>query len=518
MKRRNFIKASSIITLPVFFNGFGISAIARSAFSNGFDGDNDKILVLVQLRGGNDTLNTVIPLDQYGNLSKVRSNIMIPANNVIKLNDQVGLHPSMTKMKSIWDDGKLNIIRGAGYPNQNRSHFRSTDIWNTGSAADEQLTTGWMGRYFAQDHGDYPTNYPNAEHEAPFAITIGSAASETCQGLVSNYSIAVNDASNAGELFEGEWDTTPNNCYGEELNFVRETIRQSNAYANVVSDAFEKGSNKTTEYADDNRLAGQFKTVARLISGGLKTKLYVVNLGGFDTHSGQVEGGDPKTGVHATLLKTLSDAIYAFQDDLRLLGVEERVMGLTYSEFGRRIKSNDSYGTDHGSAVDLFVFGSCVNPQLTGDNPEVGEDVGRTEAMPMQYDFRSVYGSLLLDWFGASEDSIRNILYEDFERIPIVKGCSTTATEPDLEPNAFSMEIEPNPVFSTALLRFESLDEHVRISIFNELGAEVEVLSNRKFIEGKHEIDFDTSRFKPGVYYIRMMNSQRQKTKRFVKM
>lgn len=493
--------------------------MTRSLFGGGFGADNDKVLVLVQLRGGNDTLNTVIPIDQYANLSKVRSNILIPESKVLGLEDGVGLHPAMAEMKGLWDNGYLNIIQSVGYPNQNRSHFRSTDIWQSGSSADVQETTGWMGRFFTLDNPDYPTDYPNADHTDPFAVTIGSTASETCQGVVSNFSIAYTGTGNSGELFEGEWDNVPSNCFGNELVFVRESVRQSNAYSKVVQTAMDKGKNLSAKYADDNELANKLKTVARLISGGLKSKVYVVSLGGFDTHSAQVDGADVTQGTHAILLKTVSDAIGAFQDDITLQGLEERVVGLTYSEFGRRIQSNASLGTDHGDAVSLFAFGSCVNPQILGQNPEIGDDVGRGESVPLQFDYRSIYGSVLIDWLGATEEQVKEILFDTFQYVPVIKGCSPNATSsPEKTVASFEAKILPNPARRNTTLHFNSGGEQVRISLFNELGGEIQVLSSKQWSAGKQKMGIDMSRYPSGIYFVHMMSSSRQTTLRFVKL
>ncbi len=518
MKRRNFIKSTSLLTLPMFLNGLSVSAIARSAFGGMFGADNDKVLVLVQLRGGNDTLNTLIPLDQYSNLSKARANILIPESKVLSLQDGVGLHPAMTEMQNLWKEGQLNIMQSVGYPNQNRSHFRSTDIWQTGSAADVDETTGWLGRYFAVNDPDYPNNYPTPDKPDPFAVSIGSTASETCQGLIANYSVAFNGSGRSGELFEGEWDYIPNNCFGNELEYVRSTIRQSNAYSSVLQAAMEKGTNLSSKYQDDNTLARSLKIVANLISGGLKSKVYVVNLGGFDTHSAQVDSSDVTQGTHANLWKTVSDAIGAFQDDLNLQGLGERVVGLTYSEFGRRIKSNASLGTDHGDAVALFAFGTCINPTILGHNPEISDNVGRGESVPLQFDFRSIYGSVLMDWFDVGEDQVKSLLYEDFQYVPVIKGCTPTATDdPVITLAPFEMDISPNPANNYAKLTFETEEGFVRISLINELGGELDVLAAKKFSAGKHQLTLPLHRYPAGIYFVRLNSDKRQSTKRFVK-
>ncbi len=515
MKRRDFIKVGSILTVPVFFNGFGLKVFANKPVPS-INEYNDKILILIQMDGGNDTLNTVIPLDQYSNLSKVRANIMIPENKVLKVTDKTGFHPAMTGLRSMMDESKLNIVRAAGYPNQNRSHFRSTDIWMSGSAANVQKTTGWMGSYFSQEHSDYPTGYPNSDINYPFAITIGSTASNTCQGELGNYSIAVSDATQAGELFEGEWEKLPDNCFGHQLSYVRETIRQSNAYSDIVSEAYNKGNNLSTKYPEDNKLAKSLKDVAKMISGGLKTKVYIVRLGGFDTHSGQVDTTDVTKGKHAELLKTLSDAIEAFQDDLNLLDIEERVVGMTFSEFGRRIKSNASFGTDHGSAVDMFVFGKCINAGFTGENPKISDNVDKKEAVAMQTDYRDVYGSLLVDWFEASEDDVKSFLYEDFKKLPIISSCSPSSNETVITDN-FDVIISPNPVSGRATISFTSRGEQIKVSVINELGSEIKQINNKVFENGRQEIIFDAGSLSSGIYFINIASKNMFVSKKLVK-
>ena len=188
---------------------------------------------------------------------------------------------------------------------------------------------------------------------------------------------------------------------------------QTNAYNDVIQTANDNGANLSTKYEDDDSLASKLKIVAKLIAGGLKTKVYVVNLGGFDTHALQVDGSDQTTGDHAELLSSLSKSICAFQDDLEQLGLDERVVGMAYSEFGRRIRSNDSLGIDHGTAGPMMLFGSCVNPAVLGDNPEISPDVDNQEGVPMQFDFRSVYGSVLMDWFEVEEQVVKDLLYDD---------------------------------------------------------------------------------------------------------
>ncbi len=428
MKRRSFFKISSALSLPLLLNGIPLRALGSSPLLKSFETDTDRVLVLVQLQGGNDGLNAIIPIDQYDNLMAVRSNILLPQNAILNLQADLGLHPSMQGIKEIWDNGKVNILQSVGYPNQNRSHFRSTDIWNSASAAEEQISSGWFGRYLDADHQMFPTGYPNVDFPDPFALTIGNVVSETCQGLSANYSMAVSDPFEPGSVNTGTEGSAPMNCYGDELTYIRDIARQTNAYSEVIMDAANLGNNLSTKYGSDNELAQKLSHVARLISGGLKTKIYIVQIGGFDTHDNQVQSNDVLTGNQPELLQELSEAICAFQDDLNLLGLEERVIGMTYSEFGRRIRSNGSGGTDHGDAAPMIVFGSCVNPAIIGDNVEIDPLIDSNTGAPMQIDFRNVYGSILEDWFGVEENAVKSMIFDDYVKMPIVNACNAVCT------------------------------------------------------------------------------------------
>lgn len=517
MKRRDFLHTAAATSLPILLNGMGVSVLPQSSMFRAVNGETDRVLVLVQLNGGNDGLNTLIPIDQYSNLANARTNILIPENTVLNLTLATGMHPAMTGLKNLFDDGKLNIIQSVGYPNQNRSHFRSSDIWTSGSAHDEFLTTGWMGRYFESKFPDYPQSYPSDDCPDPFAITIGSLTSETCQGSSSNYSLALNDPSSLGQLNEAEPGDIPlDTCYGYELDFIRTSIAQTNAYSTTILDAADNGGNLATY--PETGLAEKLKVVAQLISGGLQTSVYIVNLGGFDTHATQVEEGDTTIGEHAVLLQTLSDAIAAFQQDLQLLNLEERVVGMTFSEFGRQIKSNDSLGTDHGNAAPLMVFGSCVNPAIIGNNPEIPSEVDNQEGVQMQFDFRSVYGSILMDWFNVSEEEVKGLLFPEFQHIPVLQLCTTTST---LDANSFQDTIEaynyPNPFRDWTHIVFKSKTEWARVSIFDSLGHEIKVLADRQFSAGEHQLSFEAHGLAAGNYYFRIVTKDRQKTKVMVK-
>ena len=521
MKRRSFIQAASLLSAPLLLNGIPVSAVSRAAFLNELIEENDRVLVLIQLLGGNDGLNTIIPLDQYDRLANVRSNIILPQSEILPLtgSDTVGFHPGMDKLRKMYDEGKMTVMHDVGYPGQNRSHFRSTDIWTTGSPADEFWRTGWLGRYFQTDNPDFPVGYPNSENPDPFALTIGSLVSETCQGNSANFSMALTDPFSISPLPAEGQDVVPNNHYGEELTFLRQAIEQTNAYGDTIVNAANLGNNLAT-YPDGNRLAEQMKIISLLIAGGLKTKVYVANLGGFDTHANQVVAGEPLTGNHSVLLNTISEAVSAFQEDLRQLGLDKRVITMTFSEFGRRIQSNASFGTDHGTAAPLMLFGSCLNAGILGNNPEIPEVVETQDGVPMQFDFRNVYGSILMDWFGVNEDNVKILLSEDFQHLPIIEGCELSTSSDD-GPFPYTEEIEafnyPNPFKGWTTISFKSRGERIRISVFDTLGSELQVLSDQHFPEGVHEIRFDGGDLAAGNYFFSLFSASGVKTKAMVK-
>ena len=471
MKRRNFLRNSALTTVPVMLHGMKLSAVPFP-FLFGQGPDNDRVLVLIQLNGGNDGINSVIPLDQYSALSALRSNILIPESSVLPIETGLGFHPSMLKLQELYQDGKVGIVQGVGYPDQDRSHFRSTDIWTSGSEATEYLSTGWLGRYFYDGHPDYPTGYPNAENDAPFALTMGSLISETCQGPLTNFSLAINDPFALAPLAEGEVGDFPDNNYGKELRFLIDAVAQTNAYASVILDAANGGSNQAT-YPAGNRLATQLKNVALLIAGGLKTKVYICSLGGFDTHSAQV-GTDTTTGNHATLMLQLSEAVAAFQQDLKLAGKDEKVLTMTFSEFGRQIRSNDSLGTDHGSAAPLLLFGSCVKPGVLGDNAQIEVNSDPQEGVAMQYDFRSVYATVLKDWLGMDENTIFEILHPDVQFLPLIDGCSlSTAIQQEVFTDVH-FKLFPNPASNFTTMEWLSTGQAWNATLLDKWGHQVQ--------------------------------------------
>ena len=255
-----------------------------------------------------------------------------------------------------------------------------------------------------------------------------------------------------------------------------------------------------------------------MIAGGLKTKIYVVNIGGFDTHANQVVEGDVLTGEHAELLSELSSAIVAFQQDLVALSIDDRVIGMTFSEFGRRIRSNFSFGTDHGSAAPLFLFGSCVQPFVFGDNPQIDTQVDEQEGVAMQYDFRSVYGTILEDWFGIPDSQVRQILFDDYQHIPFLKNCQGSVSTEELSALKIEVKLWPNPASDYVRIGFESRGGRTQIQLYDVLGGLVNTFSDQVIPKGYQEWSLPLHNLSRGNYFLRLTQGTATTTQKLIVM
>ena len=323
MNRRSFLRNTvpAAVTMPGLINGFSFKAFSNSdhALAKIFRGaaDTDHVFVLIQLAGGNDGINMVIPLDVYANYYNARTNVAIPQSQVLRLDgtDKAGLHPAMTDMQNMYNEGKMNVVQSVGYENPNFSHFRATDIWMSGDTTANVANrekTGWMGRYLESEFPGYPDAYPNAEMPDPLAIQISTVPTLTVQGEIYSMGLSITDPENI-YTFENPFSDFPLTAppANKELRFLRVISEKTKIYSDIIRAAYRRASTMAT-YPTGNGLADQLKVVARLIKGGLKTRVYTVTIGGFDTHKKQVNASDTTTGNHAKLMKNLSSGISAF--------------------------------------------------------------------------------------------------------------------------------------------------------------------------------------------------------------
>ncbi len=523
MDRRQFLRTTTLATVGgLTLRGLSNPVLGRALKS----GDaNDRILVVVQLFGGNDGLNTVIPLDQYGVLSSLRANILIPEAQTLALpgtNGATALHPRLTGFRNLWDSGKLSIIQDVGYPNPSLSHFRSTDIWESGSSGEQILHSGWLGRYLDSVYTDYPNGYPNANVPDPIAIRVDGSVGLGLQHHGVSMGISINNADDplnlAGNIYQ---DPVANDCSGAKLAYIRDVQRQTDLYGDRILAAAQTGCTHSALYptgsAPGAELANALKIVAGLICGGLGTRIYWVSATGFDTHSNQVVNGDPLSGVHADLLQGVSDAINAFQDDLQQLGLADRVLGMTFSEFGRRIRSNNSRGTDHGAAAPMFLFGNSVVPGMLGSNPVISPNTDSQTNVPMAYDFRSVYASVLEKWFCLDSVQVADVLLGSHPSLPVIQEACTVGIG-NLPANEVTLTVAPSPFTERTKVSYSCVVAgRVQLQVMNAMGQMVAQPVDAQLVPGMYSLDLDMSAMPTGMYFCRLQNGPFQQVRSMMK-
>ncbi|MBL7742919.1 MAG: DUF1501 domain-containing protein [Chitinophagaceae bacterium] len=534
MNRRKFLRNTVpvAVTMPALLNGFSFTAHGTSGNSlarlfNELATDTDHVFVLIQLAGGNDGLNMVIPLDIYANYYNARTNVAIPQSQVLRLDgtDRTGFHPAMTALQNMYNEGKVNVVQSVGYDNPSFSHFHATDIWNSGDTRTnrrERVKTGWMGRYLENEFPGYPDAYPSPEMPDPLAIQISNFPTLTVQGEIYSMGLSITNPEKV-YTFANPFSDYPLNSApaNKELKFLRVVSEKTKIYSDLIRAAYQRAATMAI-YPTENSLADQLKIVARLIKGGLKTRVYTVTLGEFDTHKKQVNASDTTTGKHAKLLKNIAEGISAFQRDLELMQIDDRVMGMTYSEFGRRIKSNASLGTDHGAAAPLLMFGTHAKKGILGNSPDIPADIQVVNNIPFQYDFRSVYASVLEQWFCVKQPALNSILLQNYQSLPLIKGgpCGVPDTPDDTNNNANNLILKmwPNPYTVSGTIQFSTAGGHTMIQQIDALGRVIKVLTNRDYAAGTYNVDIYNDGLASGVYFIRLQNKSLQKVITVVKM
>lgn len=514
MKRRDFLKyTGSGIVVPSVAGAVGAKSFGMSKLTQALQmvTDTDHVLVLIYLSGGNDGLNTVVPLNFMSQLNDHRPHVVLPEDSLLKLDgSDVGLHPALQGFKDLYDEDRLQVIQSVGYPEQDFSHFRSTDIWMSGSDSDEVISSGWTGRYLNYEYANYPIDYPNETMPDPLAIEVGWNNSMIFQGPSANMGMVINNPEDFYELLDNTPPPAPNTKAGERLEYVRLIARQSQQYGEVVKAAAENVTQQV-DYPEDNYLAQRLKIVSRLIAGGLKTRLYMVELGGFDTHDNQVEQNDHTQGEHAYLLKMLNDGVAAFMADCDFLGTSERVMGMTFSEFGRRVISNASNGTDHGAAAPMFLFGNHANSTVTGANPTIPDEANWQTNIEMQHDFRSIYASVFEQWLCVPQEDLSDILFKDFDPIQVTNGenpCTPSwVHEENIKAGSSYIDAYPNPIVSQTTIKFKSIAGPVRIEAYDLQGKLVDTILSGNFPEGEHQVLW-VPKVPAGNYFLRLSNQK----------
>ncbi|MEY2793440.1 MAG: hypothetical protein RJA76_1432 [Bacteroidota bacterium] len=502
INRKAFLQQMALISGGF---GIGLGSIEGKAFSHISQQalnivEEGNVLVIIQLGGGNDGLNTLIPAedDLYQN---ARPTIGIKKDAALSLANQMYLHPSMTGLKKLYDEGLVSMVQGVGYANPNRSHFRATDIWNSGSDAQIVLEEGWAGRYLKEKYPDFPIRLPNH----PMAIQLGSVESLLFQSKIGGFATVFDDPNLFYQLVSGsktDSDPPPATLAGEELAFLKQIAAASIQYSGVISDAANKGKNINTY--PNTSLGKQLSIIAKLIAGGLKTPVYLANIGGFDTHANQLS-------THTTLLKNLSDGIINFQIDLQKLGLDQRVCIMTFSEFGRRVNQNGTAGTDHGTAAPMFFIGKNVKGGIIGANPNL-KLLDSSGDLRHQFDYRQTYATVLRDHLGLSNTSTAAIFSNSYERLPIFRQS--------IENSAEGKTIDlvnpwPNPVRDQVFIQFTVRESQpIYFAVYNLVGETIAVLVNETKQKGEYNLTLTVSNWANGTYILSLVGKKDRISKR----
>ncbi|MCB0533895.1 MAG: DUF1501 domain-containing protein [Saprospiraceae bacterium] len=534
MKRRNFLKILPAAGVSSFVvNGFNMKPFANSKIAKiiaDCDGLQERALVLIQLKGGNDGVNNLIPIAQYDTYANLRpttrilDTAYIDLDTTVKDNKRVGLHPAMTAIKELYDRGWVNVLQGVGYQLPNQSHFKSTDLWLTGGDGTPDnfnLQSGWMGRSMQALFPDVE-GAPTPDMPDPLGIQVGDSNPSLGFHTETEHQNAINLTGQDPAGFYSLVQTIggapilniPDSDHGEELAYIMSVEQSVNKYAQRITDVFNAGSNSGSYPATG--LANQLKTVARLIRGGCKTKIYLCSLGGFDTHSAQVDSGDTSMGTHAELLQNLSEAVKAFLDDLESMGIADKALACTFSEFGRSPVENGSFGTDHGTLAPMYIFGKTANPGISGTNVDLGNLTNGNQLQGIQHDYRQVFATLLQDWLGANDWVMEETLFQDFQKLPLVGaghivdpqcyyGGSTTIIDP--RPGKLQqLNIFPNPASASAEITFNTTESfQARLSV-HSLGGSVVSNNTVQVFAGDNRFYVDVNTLPQGVYFVRLEN------------
>jgi uncharacterized protein (DUF1501 family) len=408
--RRDFLKTSLAtgslvswgLTVPAF-----LSRTAAAAPAAGKPGARETILVVIQLTGGNDGLNTVIPFkdEQY---AKLRPTLRIPTDQVKKLNDEVGLHPSMAGLAELFQDQALCVVQGVGYPNPNQSHFRSMDIWQAGSLA-ETVSEGWIGRALKGLPATPAFHLSGNNESAPLAVA-GAPLRVPSLTSLDDFQLRMAAASGADKkeqraIIESAAKSAPGRP--SLLDFVQRTAANTYASSHRLQ---EIGKNYQPKVPYPNSgLANKLKLAAQLIDAELGARIFYVSIDGFDTHANQLPS-------HANLLQQLSGAMTAFYKDMAERGHKDRIVMMTFSEFGRRPYENGSQGTDHGAAAPMLLVGGKVNAGVVGKHPSLTDhSMGN---LKHHTDFRQVYAAVLDKWLGVPS---KEVLGEALQPVEVLR-------------------------------------------------------------------------------------------------
>ncbi len=489
--RRSFLQALGFTGVGTMALGSaGVSYAGNNKLSSAINNaDSENILIILRLFGGNDGLNTIVPLNQYDLYANLRPNIRHAENTLWNLSDDYAMPNHMSALESMWNDGKMKVVHSVGYENQSQSHFKGTDIWSSGKD-DNSTDTGWMGRYFEELYPDYIDTPP----EYPTAIQIGTRKDTTFDGVDSRYSFSVatisflNAVLNTGVVYETEGLSTC--ARGQKIDLLRGMYNSTFNHAGVIYDAYQSSTDYTVDggYNSDTSddFAAALSKIARLIKGNLGTKVYTLDVGGFDTHIAQV-------GDHQTLTTNLSNALNYFYEDMADAGYGDKVLTMVVSEFGRRVFENGSLGTDHGIAAPIMFFGEGLNGSgFVGEHGSLAADeLYNGRDLQWHTDFKQVYATVLKEWMCVDRDIVDStVLDSEYDSLDLGFVCSSTLSNGSFTEKieAFSSQVIYD-LGNTYIKLNNNITQHVVINIYDLNGRNLGQVNNSMLSAGTHSFD-----------------------------
>ncbi len=524
MKRRDFLKALPIgaaaTAIPFWLGNARANAFLKTPMLSALTNASlpiDRALVIIFMEGGNDGLKTLIPFEN-SDYDKLRKNTGFvsaaeKASLTFKVRDDLAFNPSFNPLEPLWKEGKMAIVQNLGMSNPDLSHFRATDVWNSASDTDLLISSGWAARYLETLYPNYPSVLPSD----PIAISMGDLQSSIFQGKSDKLDIMVQDPRTFSSSGQHTGGIFPSTYGGEELRFVEDLIDVSNSYSARFQKIFPQFAVNKVPYPD-NSLAVNLQRIAWCIAGGIQTPIYFTYLRGFDTHFSQYSK-DPTVSGHGQLLKYVAEAVYSFQRDLEALGIADKVLTMTYSEFGRRVFENGNWasGTDHGTTAPHFLFGTNVNGELYGHHPEL-INLDKDNNPFNEFEFRQLYASVLGDWFGVDETLRTSILSPGRNHDPFavqfpVNGSSVRQSL-ILSPQSKVVSQQesfkllpaiPNPFRDETTIRFRLPDrKNILLEIFDAQGKQITTLLNTSLGAGVQEAKLSGKNLPAGSYYFKL--------------
>lgn len=464
---------------------------------------SDRSLVMIRLKGGNDGLNTIIPLPAYDYYRNVRPTLGFKENELTNLTNEVAIPNFMAEhLSPMWGKGDVAVVNSVGYQEQNLSHFRSADIWASSSNPDEIIDTGWLGRYFSSTNPDYLAAPP----EVPLAIQIGGFGNLMFNGAFdqgrTNLAMSVTDPdqlyqiAQTGQLFDAV--NKPDDCYyGDQVGYMRSVANNVFTYAGKIKDAYDLSEGQgSTDYLDDD-LGNQLAIVARLLKGNLGTKIYMVSIDGFDTHAEQKDD-------HQRLMTSVAQNVKVFYEDLAAAQLDKAVLSMTFSEFGRRIEENGSLGTDHGASAPVMFFGGELGSNhITGNLPNL-QDPDVYGNLKNEYDFRQLYATVLENWLGVDAVLVDEVIGEQFARVEdLIYKCGVNTSTQDIAANRVDHHVRYSNDGHIEIVYALKGASKVKVDLFDIAGRFVTTLSTGNQAEGQHFVQLEgISRNLPAAQYV----------------